>query len=356
MPRAIVAMSGGVDSSVALSLSKKKYDDVIGITMKLFDDQNSADIEKACCSVNDVYDAKAVASKLDLKHYTLNMQDDFKKFVIDNFVDEYEKGRTPNPCIECNRHLKYDILLKKLDEFNFDKLITGHYAKIEKSNGHYVLRKAKDRHKDQTYFLYMLSQDMLARIDFPLGNYTKDEIRAIASTEGFINAKKKDSQDICFVKNEKYYDFIKKYTGKNYESGNFMDMTGKVIGTHEGIINYTVGQRRGVGLALGYPAFVTKIDVKNNTVYIGKEDDLFVQEFYLTNINIIIPDDLANPTSMEIQCRYNAEPVKCEAVRMSKDKIKVTLSEPQKRIAQGQAGVLYDNEIVVGGGTIVLDD
>jgi tRNA-specific 2-thiouridylase len=325
--------------------------------MKLFsNDEINLPKDRSCCSKEDIEDAKEVAFKASLPHYTLDFQKEFRKFVIEKFIHEYKNGRTPNPCIDCNKYLKYQVLFKKMSLFNMDILITGHYAKVEfdKVAKKYLLKRAMDKKKDQTYFLYMLNQEKLKKIDFPLGYYNKSEIREIARENNFTVHDKKDSQDICFVKEGRYFDFIENWTKKTFLPGNFIDVrTGKILGKHKGQIRYTIGQRKGLDIALGYPAYVVSKDIEKNSVYIGDKADLYSDKFYLDDINFIPFNYINKPLKTTVQIRHNMEPVPCIVHQIDEKKVLVELAKKERGIASGQAGVFYDRDILLGGGTIV---
>ena len=343
-------MSGGVDSSVAAYLTKKAGYECIGVTMKLFDGENRS--ENGCCSLDDVLDAKSVARKLDIPHHTFNFKDDFENKVIALFVAAYEEGATPNPCIECNRHLKFDALFARARELGCDYIVTGHYARIESAGGKYALCRAKDREKDQTYVLYSMTNEQLSHILFPLGSLSKDEVRAIAEEQGFINADKPDSQDICFIPGGDYAAFIRKYTGKDYPEGDFVDTKGNVLGRHKGIINYTVGQRKGLGIALGEPAYVKDIDVKENRVVLCRDSELFGKTLFAKDFNWIsgeVPDGSVSGTAC---VRYRGVEREAVCTPAGDGSVKIEFLTPQRAITKGQAIVLYDKDTVLGGGTI----
>ncbi len=356
MSKAMIAMSGGVDSSVSAALMLEQGYDCIGVTMKLYAQPEDTVVAsgKTCCSLDDVEDARAVAQKLGIPYYVFNFQDDFSEQVIDRFVDAYEKGATPNPCIDCNRYLKFERLYQRAKILGCEKIVTGHYACIEqRRDGRYLLKKAKNAAKDQSYVLYFLSQEQLAHICFPLGMYeSKEEIRRIAEKYGFVNAHKGDSQDICFVPDGNYVRFIEQYTGKQYPCGNYCDLQGNVLGQHQGVIGYTIGQRKGLGIALGKPMYVCGKCVETNTVYLGENEDLFSKELTAKHINLIPFDRIEGSMRLCAKIRYNQKEQPCTVVQMDDDTIKVTFDEPQRAISKGQAVVLYDGDIVVGGGVI----
>ncbi len=351
--KVIIAMSGGVDSSVAAFLMKEKGFDCIGATMKLYDnDEIGISREKTCCSLDDIEDARSVARRLSMPYYVFNFKEEFEEKVIRKFISTYENGGTPNPCIDCNRYLKFEKLFQRMNELEYNYVVTGHYAKIEENDGWFYLKKAVDDNKDQSYVLYSLTQYQLSHILFPLGEYTKNEIRDIAEKQGFLNARKKDSQDICFVPDGNYTDFIERYTGKKYPPGDFVDINGKPIGKHQGIIRYTNGQRKGLGVAFGQPMYVAGKNIEKNTVTLCTNEELFSKELKAVDFNWIIP----NPQN-EIKCsarvRYNMREKPATAYINDDNSVNVVFDEPQRAITRGQAVVLYDGDIVLGGGTIV---
>lgn len=355
MEKCLVAMSGGVDSAVAALLVKKMNIECVGATMKLLGGGGiELDEEHACCSKEDIADAKKVAERLGMEHYLYDFSEHFAKKVVDKFVHAYETGATPNPCIECNRYLKFERLFEEAENLGCDSIATGHYARVEYNgeNGRWCLKKAKDLSKDQSYVLYSLSQNQLSKVIFPLGDMTKAEARKIAEENGFINAHKKESQDICFVKNEDYTDFIERYTGKSYPCGNFVDADGNILGNHKGIIHYTVGQRKGLGLALPAPLYVCRLDTEKNEVVLSPNEGLFTKELTANNINLISVPDLYTPMRIKAKVRYRHTEQDATAVQIDDNTIRVTFDEPQRAITKGQAVVLYDGDTVVGGGTI----
>lgn len=349
----MIGMSGGVDSSVAAFLLQKESLEVIGATMKLYNNEDIDFVsEKTCCSLDDVLDAKSVCARLGIRHYTLNMTDDFKKEVIERFISAYQNGFTPNPCIDCNRYMKFSKMLHKAQELDIDYVATGHYARIEKQGGRYILKKAVDLSKDQSYVLYSLTQEQLKVTKFPLGNYTKQQVREIAEENGFVNARKHESQDICFVPDGDYSRFIEYYTGKTYPCGDFVDMNGKRLGEHKGIIRYTIGQRRGLGLALPASMYVVEKDVDNNKVILGFNDDLFKKEVNVKNISFTACDGLDRPERLCAKIRYNQKEQPATVMQTDENHFTIVFDEPQRAITKGQAAVLYDGDTVVGGGTI----
>ena len=350
--KALIAMSGGVDSSVAAYLMKEAGYDCIGVTMKLYDNEDiGMEQEKTCCSLSDIEDSRSVAVKLGIPYYVFNFKADFKEKVIDNFIESYRCGMTPNPCIECNRHLKFAHLWQKARELQCDVVVTGHYARITEDGQGYHLLKGKDSAKDQSYVLYSLTQEQLAHTCFPLGGYTKEEIRRIAEEQGFFNAAKKDSQDICFIPDGDYRSFIEKTTGQSSQPGDFVDKDGNVLGTHKGYYCYTIGQRRGLGISAPQSLYVTEIRPEENKVVLGSNDDLFHSHLTADNFNWIEevrPDEV-------IKARIRYHQVEKEATaRVTQDgRVEVDFLEPQRAITKGQSVVLYRGDAVVGGGRII---
>ncbi len=338
--KAVIAMSGGVDSSVAALLMKNEGYDCVGATMQLY-------------SEGDCGDARAVAEKLDMPFYVFPLKEEFKQNVIDKFIGHYEQGKTPNPCVECNRTLKFGVMMDKMRELNCDFTVTGHYARVVFENGEYKLKKAVDEAKDQSYFLYMLTQEQLKHIKFPLGEYTKTEIREIAEENGFINARKKDSQDICFVPDGDYVGFIKSYNGKEYPKGLFMHKDGFSFGEHKGIVNYTVGQRKGLGIAYKNPLYVLNIDAETNNIILGDNADLFSDTVKAKNVNIISGKPLVNPVKVLARVRYRHKEQPATAWQDDDGILHVKFDEPQRAITKGQSLVIYDGDTVLGGGEII---
>jgi len=355
MKKAMIAMSGGVDSSVAAYLIAQQGYETIGVTMKLFQPDGETVSEKSCCSADEVNDAKSVADKLGIPYYVFNYTDNFKLQVITRFVEAYRNGRTPNPCIDCNRYIKFDQLMKRAQELQFDYVVTGHYAicEYDEERGRYILRKAVDDTKDQSYVLYSLSQEQLKHIIFPLGRMTKLQAREIAEEQGFVNAQKHDSQDICFVPDGDYARFIEEWCGFKFENGNFVDLGGNVIAQHKGIINYTIGQRKGLGIAAKAPYYVVSKNLGTNEVVLGANEDLFSDSLTATDVNFISIEKLTEPMHVKAKVRYKQKETDAVITPLENGDVGVKFETPQRAIAPGQAVVFYDGDIVVGGGTIV---
>ena len=354
--KAMIAMSGGVDSSVAAFLTKEAGYSCIGATMKLFaNDDIGVCREHSCCSLDDVEDARSVARSMNIPYYVFNYSERFTELVMDKFVEAYENGMTPNPCIDCNRYMKFEKLYSQAKELYCDYVVTGHYARIEYDDNcnRYILKKAIDLSKDQSYVLYSMTQDQLAHTLFPLGGMEKTKTRQIAEENGFINAKKHDSQDICFVQNGSYAEFIEQYTNKKYPEGNFVDMQDNILGKHKGIIRYTVGQRKGLGLSLKEPMYVAKIDVENNTVVLAKDAELYSTSLIANNINLISVDRINEPMHIKAKVRYRHTEQPATVTQIDEDTVSIVFDEPQRAITKGQAVVLYDGDVVIGGGTII---
>ncbi|WP_461810715.1 tRNA 2-thiouridine(34) synthase MnmA [Faecalimonas sp.] len=354
--KVVVGLSGGVDSSVAAYLLKEQGYDVIGVTMQIWQDEDRAIQEEngGCCGLSAVDDARRVANDLGIPYYVMNFKKEFKQEVIDYFVDEYKRGRTPNPCIACNRYVKWESLLKRSMDIGADYIATGHYARIvQLENGRYTLKRSATLAKDQTYALYNLTQDQLSHTLMPVGEYTKDEVRQIAEKIQLQVANKPDSQDICFVPDGDYASFIEETTGEKIEAGNFVDMNGNVLGKHKGLIHYTVGQRKGLGLSLGYPAFVLEICPETNEIVIGSNEDSMSYTLRANQLNFMSVLDLEDEMRVFAKIRYNHKGAWCTIRKTAKDEILCTFDEAQRAITPGQAVVFYDDDYVVGGGTII---
>ncbi|MBP3806571.1 MAG: tRNA 2-thiouridine(34) synthase MnmA [Oribacterium sp.] len=356
--KALIAMSGGVDSSVSAALMQEAGFDCIGATMKLYSD----DSLNTCSTPDSVEDARRVAESLGMPFYVFDFTEDFDREVVKRFVRTYEEGGTPNPCIECNKYMKHKKLFDSAVSLGCDVIVTGHYARIEQDpdTGRWLLKKAKNVAKDQSYVLYFMSQEQLEHTRFPLGEFaSKDEVRARAEKLDFINAHKHDSQDICFVPDGKYVDFIERYTKKTYAPGNFTDTEGNVLGQHKGIIRYTIGQRKGLGLALKQPMYVCEKNMANNDVILTTGPELYSKALIADNFNWIPFDEPKEPVRVTVKTRYKAKesPATAEALRDEQERLtgqaRIIFDEPERAVAIGQAVVLYDGDIVVGGGTIV---
>ncbi len=352
--KVFVAMSGGVDSSVAAALLKEKGYEVIGVTMCFSGLKDSSQIEgrrkPSCCSISSIDDARRVAHKLGIKHYVLNMQKYLEEYVIKDFCMQYLSGRTPNPCIICNQHVKFGALLEKVFSLGGDFLATGHYARIVKEKGFYWIKKSRDLKKDQSYFLYRLGQKELKSVLFPVGNYTKDEIRGLARRFSLPVAEKKDSQEICFLPQDDYRKFLKSTLGDKIKPGFIKDKNGKIIGKHKGIAYYTIGQREGLGIAMGYPAYIAKIDKRSNTLVLGGKEDVLARNFTVSEARFTA-GPLKKKIALKVKIRYNHKETKAE-VFPSADKISVKFRKPQFAVTPGQAAVFYSEGKIIGGGTI----
>ena len=352
MKRVLVAMSGGVDSSVTAFLLKEQGYDCIGVTMKLYDGEDER--ESTCCSLRDVEDAKSVCHRLGIPHYTFNFTGDFEQQVIRPFIESYEQGRTPNPCIDCNRRLKFQRLYHRAMELGCDYIATGHYVRRrEEPDGTICLYKALDQEKEQSYVLYNMTQEQLCRTLFPLGELSKPQVREIAEREGFLNAKKHDSQDICIVPDGDYAGFIAETTAKTYPEGPVLDTAGNRIGTHRGIIHYTIGQRKGLGLAMGKPMYVKATDAKTNTVVLGTNDELFSSRVYGEKLNWIAGELPKEPISVVARVRYHGKDQPATLHFQGDGKILAEFSVPQRAVTPGQAIVFYQGEKMLGGAEIV---
>ncbi|MBO5062651.1 MAG: tRNA 2-thiouridine(34) synthase MnmA [Prevotella sp.] len=351
--KALIAMSGGVDSSVAAYLIKNQGYDCIGCTMKLYDNEDiGISRSRTCCSLDDVEDARSVAYKIGMPYYVFNFSDGFREKVIEKFVRSYESGATPNPCIDCNRYMKFDKLYERAKMLGCEYIVTGHYARIEYDGERYLLKKALDETKDQSYVLYSLTQEQLEHTLFPLGNMRKTEVRAVAQRNGFFNADKPDSQDICFVPNGKYAEFLEHYTGKAYPEGNFLSLDGAVLGKHKGIVRYTVGQHKGLGIPSEEPLYVKEINTKENTVTLCKEQELYSKEVIVRDVNWIAGEAPKGEIRCKAKVRYRQKEQWATVMLIGETTVKIVFDEPQRAVTPGQAAVLYNGDIVLGGGTI----
>ena len=378
MKKVVVGMSGGVDSSVAAYLLKKQGYEVIGVTMQIWQDEDVCSMEEkgGCCGLSAVEDARRVASVLDIPYYVMNFKQEFKENVIDYFVSEYLQARTPNPCIACNRYVKWESLLSRSLSIGASYVATGHYAGIKRlPNGRYVIKKSVTAGKDQTYALYNLTQFQLEHTLMPVGDYTKDEIRAIANELGLPVANKPDSQEICFVQDNNYAGFIEKYLQEEQDRrasmsspagiaggssafhgltpGNFVDTKGVILGRHKGMANYTVGQRKGLNLALGQPVFVLELRPETNEVVIGNSEDVFSDRLYANQLNFMAIEELEGELQVTAKIRYSHKGAPCTIKRTGQDEILCVFEEPQRAITPGQAVVFYQEDYVLGGGTII---
>ena len=353
--KALIAMSGGVDSSVTAQIMSKEGYECVGCTMCLFDDDMiGKNISDGCGSPENTKDAKSVTDSIGINHHIFHYEQQFKDKVIEPFVKTYEQGYTPNPCIECNRWMKFGYLFDQMKKLGCDCLATGHYARTDydSSTGRYLLKKALDDTKDQSYVLYTLTQYQLEHIRFPLGNMTKDHTRQVAYENGFKNADRKDSQDICFVPDGDYVAFMERYRNKHYPEGDFVDRNGNVLGRHKGYVHYTIGQRKGLGVAAGHPIFVVDIDPVNNRVILGENEELFKSELIANDINLISVSKIEGDMRVKAKIRYRHKEQPATVTQIGEDTIRVVFDEPQRAITKGQAVVMYDGDVVVGGGTI----
>ena len=376
MKTALIAMSGGVDSSVAAYLMIEKGYTCEGVTMRLYHNEELTCNFKTCCSDQDVADARRVAARLGMPFSVLDYKEDFDEKIISKFVRTYEHGGTPNPCIDCNRFMKFDKLMQEALSRGRDKVVTGHYVRtgFDETAGRYILKKGVDAGKDQSYVLYQLTQEQLEHTMFPLGELEKSEVRDIAAKQDFVNATKHESQDICFVPDGDYASFIERYTGRKYAEGDFVDTEGNVLGKHKGVIRYTIGQRKGLGIASEYPYYVVRLDVEGNRVILahdardikGEAESILGKHFEnsdtvcglysdtltATDINLISVPEIKGEYKCKAKVRYRHKEQPCTVIQTDKDMIKVIFDEPQRAITKGQAVVLYDGDIVIGGGTI----
>lgn len=357
--KAVVGMSGGVDSSVAALLLQRQGYDVVGVTMQIWQEESaSATAEQGgCCGFSAVQDARQVAEMLDIPHYVMNFRREFREKVMDYFVAEYLAGRTPNPCIACNRYVKWESLLHRSLEIGADYIATGHYARVVRlANGRYTVRNAVTAKKDQTYALYSLTQEQLAHTLMPVGDYTKEEIRQIAREAGLPVADKRDSQEICFIPDNDYAAFIdREAKGRVPGPGNFVTGDGAVLGRHQGITHYTIGQRKGLGLAMGHPVFVTEIRPDTDEVVIGEAEEVFGSSLVCSHINYMGMEKLQEPREVLARIRYNHGGERCVIEQIEEERIRCTFRKPVRAITPGQAVVFYEDGYVLGGGTIIKE-
>lgn len=344
--KVLIGMSGGVDSSAAALLLINAGYSAAGVTLRLWEEENGG-ISK------DVYDAAAVCQKLGIEHHVLDFKKQFKAAVIDKFINEYQIGNTPNPCIECNRHIKFGQMLLAANDMGYPKIATGHYATIKKQGDRFVVVKPKDKAKDQSYVLYSLTQEQLKSTIMPLGEFTKAEVREMAEANGLITAHKSDSQDICFVPDGDYTNFISNLLGVTFSEGDYVDISGKVIGRHKGMIRYTVGQRKGLGMGFGKPIYVLDKIPKENKVILGDEEGLFKKKVLVTDLNFMAISKLTAPINCEGKLRYRHNQQPCIITPVDENTLIAEFSEPQRAPTSGQAAVFYDGDTIIGGGTIV---
>lgn len=355
--KVVVGMSGGVDSSVAAWLLKEQGYEVIGVTMQIWQEEEETVLEEngGCCGMSAVDDARRVAQALDIPYYVMNFKSEFKRQVMDYFVAEYLRGHTPNPCIACNRYVKWESLLKRSMDIGADYIATGHYARIARvPNGRYALRRSATEAKDQTYALYSLTQEQLAHTLMPVGDYSKEEIRAIADRVGLRTANKPDSQEICFIPDHDYAAFIEREAKDNVPPpGNFVTKDGRILGQHRGITHYTIGQRKGLGVALGFPVFVTEIRPETNEVVLGRNEDVFGLTVFADRLNFMSVPDLEEEMEVTAKIRYNHRGAPCTICKKGSDLIACEFHEKVRAVTPGQAVVFYKGDMVVGGGTIL---
>lgn len=353
MKKVVVGMSGGVDSSASAMLLRDQGYDVTGVTLRLFSQEDISGA-RACGSLSDASDARSVAERLGFEHRIIELKEDFRECVMRDFSDTYLCGRTPNPCIRCNRYIKFGRMLDIALSEGFDYVATGHYAinEWDENTGRWLLKRPKDRSKDQTYVLYSLTQEQLAHIIFPLGDLEKSQVRGLAETAGLVNSHKPDSQDICFVPDGDYAGFIEKFSGIKPVPGDFTDMDGSILGSHKGIIHYTIGQRKGLGISAGRPLYVVSKDISSNTVSLGDESDLYSTSLIAEDVNIISLPEITAPMKVTAKTRYSQREHEAVISPLENGDFLVEFAEPQRAVASGQAVVFYDGDIVVGGGTI----
>ncbi len=354
--KVMIGMSGGVDSSVAAAILLEKGYEVVGATLQIWPDMSEErqKNEGGCCSLSAVEDARRVAERLGIPYYVLNFKDIFEKKVVNYFKEEYLDGKTPNPCIACNRYVKFEEMLNKAVSMGMDYVATGHYAKIEfdEKLNRYLLKKSVTEKKDQTYALYNLTQEQLSRTLMPIGDFEKDRVRELAKEVGMTNASKPDSQEICFVEDNDYGRFIRENTSSKIKPGFFVDNAGNVLGRHKGIVNYTIGQRKGLGIAFGKPMFVVKIDTESNSIVLGDETEVFSDKLVASDLNYISIDKLESELRVKAKIRYSAKEADATIYPIGHGRVEVKFDEPQRAITPGQSVVFYDEDVVVGGGVI----
>ena len=352
--RVLIGMSGGIDSTVAAILLQEQGYELVGATFRTFDVVQDANLAntKGCCSEDSITEAQKMAQLLGIEHHVLDFRETFRQYVISNFVDEYAHGRTPNPCVMCNSHIKWGKLLEAADAYGCDYVATGHYAQIAEHRGHLYLKNAVDSIKDQTYFLWMLTEENLRRTIFPLGGLTKTQVRQIAFEHGYVElSKKAESQDICFIPNNDYRTFLSQQ-GLHVEPGNYIDSEGKVLGSHCGFCNYTIGQRKGLGIALGHPAHVLRINAEKNTVMLGTADDLKTEYMLLEDAMIINQQELLECSNLTVRIRYRSKPIPCQVLPLDNGQMLIHFLEEASAITPGQSAVFYDGKRVLGGAFI----
>ena len=352
--KVLIGMSGGVDSSVAALMLISSGYDTSGVTLRLYDGEDyENNLTKTCCSLTDVEDARSVCDRLGIRHYVFNFKERFEKEVIDKFIREYRLGHTPNPCIDCNRFIKFYEMQKRAELLDMDYIATGHYARIVKQNGKFLLTRPRDISKDQTYVLYVLTQEQLSRTLMPLGEFTKDEVRQIAQENGFVNANKSDSQDICFVPDGKYAQFIERRDNSPLSPGNFVDLKGNVLCPHSGFERYTIGQRKGLGVGFGKPVYVVGKNSKTSQVLLGDEKELYKTRVRVEDTNFSAFEKLEAPLRCKGKLRYRQREEDCIIHPVDEHTLIAEFNTPQRAVTPGQAAVFYDGDTVLGGGTIV---
>ena len=346
--RVLLGMSGGVDSSVSALLLKQAGYDVIGATMELFN-------AGSCCNINTYIDAKNICNSIEIPHFTYDYKNQFKEYVIDDFIDCYKNCKTPNPCIECNKYMKFGLMYEKAKELGCNYIATGHYAKTEYSEeyGRWVLKKSNAGKKDQSYVLWNIPKDLIEHVLFPLADFEdKEQIRAIARENNLKVANKPDSEDICFVPDGNYKGFLEKNSDIKPKEGNIVNSKGEVLGKHTGLYNYTIGQRKGLGISYKVPLFVIGFNADKNEVIVGEENELYTKIAYVKDINLLLFDEIKEEIEVDVKTRYSANVAKATIIQED-DKIKITFKEPQRAITPGQSAVFYIGDVVVGGGKII---